>query len=103
MSNHRAAAHLRRAKPAPLSAFGNRQSAIGISVPACPVCRKPFKEDEEVGPVPACECSDRGKANEEPRDEPPDETGGDFRYPVRLARSHFPTALELRMDTDEES
>ncbi len=67
MANHHgrpcAAMHLERAKPDPLTPFGNRQSAIGNSVTACPICRKPFEMDEEVGPVPACECGTRGKVD----------------------------------------
>jgi hypothetical protein len=35
----------------------------GNPVTACPICRKPFEEDAEVGPVPACECGDRGKVD----------------------------------------
>jgi len=28
---------------------------------ACPICRKPFKQDAELGPVPACRCGERGE------------------------------------------
>lgn len=68
---------------------------------ACPVCRKPFRNDEEVGPVPACECGTRGKEDEEPLPEPPDGIEGDFRFPVRIGRLHFPFPMKPPMDTDE--
>jgi hypothetical protein len=29
----------------------------------CPLCRKPFEQDPEVGPVPTCACGERGKVN----------------------------------------
>ena len=70
------------------------KAAWTIHAKACPVCRKLFQDDEEVGPVPACECSTRGKEVEEPRRDPDDETEGDFRFPVRLARSHCPFELK---------
>jgi len=34
-----------------------------ITGQTCPVCRKPFELDEEVGPVPTCECGTRGKVD----------------------------------------
>jgi hypothetical protein len=45
-------------------------SAFGNHISACPVCKRPFQEDDEVGPVPACECGTRGKEVEEPFPEP---------------------------------
>ena len=34
--------------------FGNR---------VCPICRKPFEQDAEVGPVPACKCGERNQGD----------------------------------------
>ena len=28
---------------------------------ACPICRTPFRDDSEVGPVPDCDCGERGQ------------------------------------------
>ena len=89
-----AAAQLKRAKPGPLPTIGNRHSAVGNSATACPVCRKPFQDDEEVGPVPTCECGTRGKADQEPGQDAADETEDEFRLPD----SSCPFALPVRVE-----
>ena len=89
--HQRARARLTRAKPNPIPTFCILQSAICIL--SCPVCRKPFQNDADVGPVPACECSDRGKVEEEAPRDPADETEGEVRPPL-----HF----EIPEDTDED-
>ena len=78
------------------------------SVILCPVCHKPFEEDEEVGPVPACECGDRGKEELQPPPDDPGETGetivtdGEFQYPVRPAHSFCRLLFEPRKKSDED-
>jgi hypothetical protein len=103
MADHGAATRLEGAKPELLPAVGNRHSAIGNFLTACPVCRKPFLDDEEVGPVPACECGTRGKVDQEPVQNAAEETEDDFRFPVRLARSFCPFELNPETDADEDN
>ena len=67
----------------------------------CPACGKPFLDDEEVGPVPACECGTRGKEIDEPFGDPAGEPEGDFLPPVRPARSCCRFVFNPRMDTDD--
>jgi hypothetical protein len=47
---------------------------------ACPVCRKPFKEDEELGLVADCDCGGRGQMDVE------FSSGASFRRKRRDAR-----------------
>jgi hypothetical protein len=103
MARSIAAAQLKGAKPGQVLTVGNRHSAIGNSVPSCPVCRKPFSDDKELGPIPACECGTRGKVDQEPGQDPADETEDESRFPVRLVRLHCPFPLNLEMDTDDDS
>jgi len=42
-------------------AASDPHTASGDSFACCPICRKPFEQDEEVGPVPTCDCGTRGK------------------------------------------
>jgi hypothetical protein len=46
------------------------KAICAIRANECPVCKLPFREDDEVGLVPACECGTRGKEVEEPFLEP---------------------------------
>jgi hypothetical protein len=46
------------------------KAAWTIHAKECPVCKKPFQEDEEVGPIPTCECGTRGKEDQEPPPSP---------------------------------
>jgi hypothetical protein len=53
----------KRRKPVLSSAIRSPQSPFRSL--RCPVCSKPFERDPEVGPVPTCECGERGKEDPE--------------------------------------
>ena len=89
MAEHGATAQLKRA---------NAGGQVRNSPAACPICRKPFLDDKEVGPIPACECGTRSTPDSEPVQELAVGPEDDFRFPEHVTR----ICIELNRDGDDD-